>query len=147
MTWRVRPRGQRDRGFTLIEVMAVLAILGMALSIVARSGPSRSAALDLHGTADGIVGGLRLARAQAIAGNVAVPFTIGPGGYRTGAGRTNPLPEGVMAVLVAPEAAGQIVFTPDGGSAGGEVRVASRAGARTVRVGWLSGRVTADAKP
>ncbi len=139
-----------EAGFTLIEVLVVLAVLGLAAGLVAFRGPPRSAALDLRAASGEIARAMRLARTQAIAGNAAVPVVLDPAAaaYRVGAGPPRRLPAGVglSAVTVAGAGPPTITFAPDGSSSGGRVELA--AAGRRVQVGveWLTGRVVvADA--
>ena len=102
MTLRAEKPPMRDGGFTLIEILAVLTILGLAIGIMAARGPSRSPSLDVRGTADLVAGSLRRARAQAIASNSAVAFQLDPAGYRVGGETPRRLPPGVVVTLGAP---------------------------------------------
>lgn len=144
-------RGRSDSGFTLIEVLVVVAILALSVGIIAGRGPARSPGLEARGAADQVARGLRLARSRAIAGNHAVAFTLDVArrSFRVGDAPWQALPPTLdLGMLAAAEAApdpalGRIVFAPDGGATGGSIRV----GALTIGVDWLSGRVTvADAR-
>ena len=75
------PPTQRQLGFTLIEVLAVLVILALALGISAGRGPTSSPAFDARGAAEQLARSMRLARSQAIAANAdtAVGFTLSTG--------------------------------------------------------------------
>lgn len=141
---------RREGGFTLIEVLVVLAIMGMVAGLVATRGPVRSAGLDLRAAAGEVARTLRLARTQAIAANAAVPVLLDPaaGLYRVGDRPARHVPAGVVLSVVAVVGAGPptITFAPDGSSSGGRVELAS--GVRRMQVGveWLTGRVVvADA--
>src|ERR1700736_5929243 len=68
MTWRAedgRP-GTCQSGFTMIEMIVVLVVLGLMLGLVIGRGPMRSPALDARIAAPGLTQGLRLARSRAI---------------------------------------------------------------------------------
>ena len=146
MTSRSEPAGAG--GFTLIEILAVLAILGIVLSLVAMRGPGTPLVLDLRATAGQVADTLRLARARAIATNRAIDVLFDGDGHRVlpAWGGAQVLPAEIGMVLLGiggPIEAPRLVvrFTPDGGSTGGGVELV--AGQRRVRVGasWLSGHV------
>jgi general secretion pathway protein H len=141
MTSRSRlGRSGKRFGFTLIETLVVLAILGLALSIVAGFIPRGHDTLDLATNADGLANALRLARARAIARQQPVTFGAVAGGHAyvlDGAVRS--LPSSMIISLVGPQA---IRFAPDGSSSGGTVLLAAGALTRTLHVDWLTGRVS-----
>src|ERR1700739_4781132 len=87
-------KGDRDwAGFTLIETLVVLVILGLAMVVGAGVATRAHPGLDLVTGTDEVASGLRLARARAIARQAPVLFAAGPGGhgYVLG-GRLHPLP-------------------------------------------------------
>ena len=153
MIWRCRafrPDLNCCSGFTLIEVIVTLAILGFALILVAGYKPPWSSGLGLRGTASELASGLRLARSEAIASNRQVRFDLDVTGhvYRVGAGAARRLPANLSVELLTitgekrGASAGDIRFNPDGSSTGGRIALAD--GARRVAVGvdWLTGRVS-----
>ena len=159
MSWssdapRPRPAGGAA-GFTLLEMLVVLALLGLSLGLVLGAGRPVPAGTAARAAAGEIAGALRLARSQAILGNrpVAVTLDLASRRYRVGAAPDRALPPGVALGLltasgqVLGEAAGRIRFEPDGSSTGGRVTVTG--GARTVLVGvdWLSGRASVLEQP
>src|SRR5215467_12906152 len=91
-TRRLSP--ERCCGFTLIEVIVVLAILGFALALLAAYKPPWSSGLGVKGTAAALASGLRLARSEAIAHNHSVAFSLDVTGhlYRIGARPERRLP-------------------------------------------------------
>lgn len=142
-------------GFTLLEMLVVLALLGLSLGLVLGAGRPVPAGTAARAAAGEIAGALRLARSQAILGNrpVAVTLDLASRRYRVGAAPDRALPSGVALGLltasgqVLGESAGRIRFEPDGSSTGGRVTVTG--GARTVLVGvdWLSGRASVVEQP
>jgi general secretion pathway protein H len=153
MIWRCRasrPDLNRCSGFTLIEVIVTLAILGLALVLVAGYKPPWSSGLGLKGTASELASGLRLARSEAIAGNRPVAFDVDVTGhvYRVGAGAAHRLPANLSVELLTITGerrganAGDIRFNPDGSSTGGRIALADGKQRVAVGVDWLTGRVS-----
>ena len=151
MTWRSsRARSNRGSaaGFTLIEVIVVLVILGLGIGLLTTRGPLRSSALDLRAATSEITQVLRLARARAIATDRQIVVALDPAGsaFRVGSGPAQTLPRGVVleATAVQGPAAGIAAFrfAPDGSASGG--RITLTAGGRSTMVGvdWLTGRVS-----
>jgi general secretion pathway protein H len=126
----------RAAGFTLMEMLVVLVILGLMLGLVLTRGPMRSRRLDLDAAARTLADSLRLARAQAIARNQVVSVPVGPGAV---------WPAGIAAPRlpadIAVAGSGAIVFAPDGSSSGGTVTLATEGRRVQVEVNWLTGRV------
>ena len=67
-------------GFTLLETVVVVVVLGLMLTILAGFVPRRPARLELANAADTVAATLRLARARAIA--FGRPVTVRAGGRR-----------------------------------------------------------------
>jgi general secretion pathway protein H len=126
----------RAAGFTLIEMIVVLVIVGLALGLVITRGPVRSQRIDLDGSAREVMGTLRMARSRAIAQNRPVLWIGGPQGFRVDGDGGHRLASGVTLAESRP-----ISFAGDGSSSGG--RIVLRDGARDVviNVDWLTGRV------
>jgi general secretion pathway protein H len=150
MTWRSEPAAAGlAAGFTLIEMIVVLAVLALALVLIVGYKPPWSRGLDMDAGAAELAGQLRLARAEAIAGNRAVVFGIDHAGrrYRLGEAASRPLPPGldIELLTVAGErqapALGGIRFHPDGSSSGGRIVLAGKTRTVAIGVDWLTGRV------
>ncbi|GGF23642.1 general secretion pathway protein GspH [Aliidongia dinghuensis] len=156
MTWRSeiccsgRPSRRRAGGFTLIEMVVVLAIMGLVLAMVAARGPLGMRTLTARAAGNELASGFRQARARAIADNrpVEVSIDLAAHNWRIGNDRPTAFPRGLeIAVLtVAGQTRGdqlaQFRFLPDGSSTGGRVEL--KDGRRRLRVGidWLNGRVS-----
>jgi general secretion pathway protein H len=127
-------------GFTLFELMVVLAIIGLALGLLGAQPPARSARLELDGAARSLAQSLQLARARAIAENRSVAVTIGSAAYMRDGQAPQPFPPRIKAVET-----GTIRFAPDGSASGGELTLRGDSGAVQVSVAWLTGRVSTHA--
>jgi general secretion pathway protein H len=142
-------RHRRSAGFTLIELIVVLAILGSAMALIIGYRAPRGSTLGLRGTAAELASALRLARSEAIATNHPVALTIDLAAhrYRVGSAAPRAVPAGFALSLVTVSGetfgttVGAIRFNPDGSSTGGRVRVADEHRALVIGVDWLTGRV------
>jgi general secretion pathway protein H len=118
-------------GFTLIEMLVVIAIMGLVLAMVTSFRQPRSQWLQNQTAARQISEALRDAHGQAIAeGHPVAPLL--------------PHLPATMAVSVqAPP--GGIVFAPDGSASGGRILLGNGASEIVVSVDWLTGRVATHA--
>lgn len=146
MTWP--SSGSRAAGFTLIEVIVVLVILGLGMALLTTRGPLRSTALDLRAATGEITQALRLARARAIATDRQVIVALDPAGnaFRVGSSPAQTLPKGVVleATAVQGPAVGIAAFSfaPDGSASGGRISLTAGGRRAIVGVDWLTGRVS-----
>jgi general secretion pathway protein H len=139
-----RPIAGAAAGFTLIEMIIVLAVLGLVAGIVISRGPSHSATVDMRSAATRLLQGMRATRAKAIASAQAQLFTVQSAqhSYRVGNEAPQMLPRLVTLGLdVAGKPARGIAFLPDGSSSGGTVTLQSAGRKMAVTVNWLSGRM------
>lgn len=139
------------KGFTLLELLVVLALFALALLVVPPMFSSGAPQVELKSTARVFASQLRRARSQAIARNAEVTFELDVEGRRyrlVGDGATGTVPEGLTLSLVTAESErigssrGSIRFYPDGSSTGGRITLGRGERSYLVDVDWLTGRVT-----
>jgi general secretion pathway protein H len=132
-------------GFTLIEMLVVLVILGLALAIVAGFVPRGYTTVDLATGADGLANTLRLARERAVTRHQPVTFTAtADGRFYALDSETRPLPPALSLSMAGIPV---IRFFPDGSSSGGTIWLAAGGRTRLVRVDQLTGRVSVGNAP
>ncbi len=138
------------RGFTLVELLVVLAIAGLMMAVAPPLISSVMPGVELKAAARRTAGALRLAREIAIADgrDAAWVIDIDSNRYRIdGDHRGGSLPAGLDVELVAAEdemqsdSVGAIRFFPDGSSTGGRVILKRGDGGYQVGVNWLTGRI------
>jgi general secretion pathway protein H len=125
-------------GFTLMEVMVVIVVMGLLLAVVLTRGPERSPMLELRAAAGQVAQGLRLARTEAIAADRPVRFVLDPGRHGFAIdGKTEVLPPEIA--IAAPRAG--VIFMPDGSASSCMIRLALGRLRMTVKTHWLTGHV------
>jgi general secretion pathway protein H len=138
-------------GFTLIEMLVVLAILALVIALVPPLLSGGQAEAQFTAAAHEIAAGLRETRSLAIRTGRTEAFTLdlAAGTFRgAGADRAHHLPSGIrLSLLTASEDriaddAGRIRFFADGSSTGGSIRLEAGATQSDVLVDWLSGRIS-----
>ena len=135
----LRPSDQiASRGFTLVEILVVLAILALGAGLVMPMLGKRGSATTLGAAVGQVQGALRAARNAAIADGRAVMFRGDAGGYwldrfhyRLGAGER-----------VRTSGGSRISFFPSGGSSGGHVLIEGSGGRGELAVDAVTGRAT-----
>lgn len=145
----IRLRGGQA-GFTLLEMIVVVAILAFALTLIVGYRPPWSGGLGVRGAASELASALRLARSEAIArdGPVSVMIDVASHRYQVGESPSQALPPSLKIefLTLASEQhsinSAAIRFYPDGSSTGGRVTFGDRAHTLVVGVDWLNGRVS-----
>ena len=140
-----------DRGFTLVELLVVLALVGMLTAMVPLAFERLRESAQYRDTVRAVLTDIRQARYRALSEGREVRFGIDIL-QRTYGMEGRPLrilPEPlrlratVADVEVSADQKAAIRFLPDGGATGGSIEILrpSGAGAR-LTVDWLSGGVT-----
>jgi len=138
----------RDQGFTLIEILVVLAILGVAMGLIIGRGPMNSRGLQARAAAGAIAQSLRAARAQAIATDHDVQVAFDPARhvFAPDGGRPVAMAADMPFAILPPALRGPgtvrlIRFSADGSSTGGEIMLGSGHRRIGITVEWLTGQV------
>lgn len=145
-------RSTAHRGFTLIELMVVFAIMALVVAMAPVAYDKLKSGVEYRGTVRTMMTQLRAARFNAVSQGVPERFTVDLKTRTYGTERNNQeIPESVeLRTTVAdrefvPGSVASIVFLASGGSTGGSIEILRSTGAGTrLRVDWLSGRVTQE---
>lgn len=139
------------RGFSLLELLLVIAIAGLIAAVAIPSLPGALESARLRGSAGEVRATLTLARTLAVseARNRSVAFDPGRGEYGIdGDARKWLLPEGIRLAALRPEGSAaeegvvRVRFYPDGTADEAEVWISSSGGGRMrIRVDPLTGIV------
>jgi general secretion pathway protein H len=140
----------RSPGFTLIELVVVLAIIGLVLALIPGFLLRTQPGLDVEVAARAIADALRHARSQAMLSNREQVFALDLHGRLFRAGREQPLKQLDRALELRlytaqaellDAASGQIRFFPDGSSTGGVIGLSLDGQEAELRIDWLTGQV------
>ena len=137
-------RRARSAGFTLVELLVVMGIVGLILAVVLSAKP-KTAAARVAVAARAVAATLQLARTQAMATNTETVVRIDTQSRQFGLpGSMHALPRGMtVAMTVAEteriEGSGGMRFYPDGQSSGGEIVLMLDGRASRIAVNWLTG--------
>jgi general secretion pathway protein H len=145
-----RGGARRSSGFSLLEILMVMAIIAIASLLAVAVLTGGIDGLRLRSSAKEIAANLRFTRAQALSTGRPQKFVIDPRAHtwRTVRDRHGEIPRSLDIVftgtrgLQARAGEGAILFFPDGASTGGRVQLQAGAAAMNVDVAWLTGEVT-----
>lgn len=147
----------RQRGFTLIELVVVILIIGLAYTLIPKMVFSGVSGAELRSNARAVATGLRLTRDAAINTRREAVMSLDLENRQftvqndSTVHKLNDLLDVKLYTSQADlitDKMGSIRFYPDGSSNGGRVMVAAAGRGFDVDVDWLTGRVTIkDAPP
>lgn len=143
------PAGSHSAGFTLFELLAVLAIGGLVLTFAVPAITSTMPNLQMKAAARDFASTLSTARSRAIAQNRETLFIVdlsNRGYWIEGTVKSRKWPDFLRTRFftavedLRDEAQGQIIFYPDGTTTGGELTFIHEDNEISVAVDWLTGR-------
>lgn len=138
----------REDGFTLLEILVVLGIMGAVIGIVVMHGPVRSQGLQTRAAAGLLAQTFREARAAAIERSEIINVAIDPvhRSFAADRGSVHTLAPGAQISVLPPALKGPgetrlIRFSPDGSASGGAVILGTGTRRLRIDIDWLTGRV------
>jgi len=140
---------KQSAGFTLVELLVVMGIMGLILAAVISAKP-KTAATRVAVAARAVAATLQLARAQAMASNTETIVRIDTQNKQFGMARSmHSLPRGMTVAMTVAETerigdSGGMRFYPDGQSSGGEIVLMLEGRAARIAVNWLTGEPQFD---
>jgi len=145
-------RVSRAQGFSLIEVVAVIALLAIAVGVVTISFSKIFAAAKVQAASRDLVAALRYTRGQAIVKGKESTFDLdlannsyqAPGRGAVQLPKTMRLNLFTAAQEQTGEMSGSIRFYPDGASTGGHISVLMDRTEWRINVDWLTGGITRE---
>ena len=141
---------QHEDGFTLLELLVVLAVIAFATTLIPGFLLRDHSATGLDRVARAVADGLREARSRAVLANRDELFAIDVASHQFRAGEAATpvqLDRAIGLELVTARSeqvaamAGRIRFFPDGSSTGGRIVLLNEGDSRSIEVDWLTGDV------
>ena len=142
-------RRAQQGGFTLIELVAVVVLLGIALSVVSLVFSKSMNSAQIEAASRDLVAALRYTRGQAIVHSrqAALDIDLQNKTYQAPGKAIVHLPRQMRMTLLTAETeqtgstSGRIRFFPDGASTGGHISVFMGQREWRINVSWLTGQV------
>ncbi|MGB0133168.1 MAG: GspH/FimT family pseudopilin [Dokdonella sp.] len=142
----------RSRGFTMIEMIVVIVLIGIVASVVAFSFARSLDSAKVQAASRDLVAGLRYTRGQAIVKGEqkVLMLDLEKMTWQAPGRSEKELPKDMILRLttaqkeLTSESSGGIRFFPDGSSTGGNIAVVLGEREWRINVGWLTGEITLD---
>jgi len=142
-------KAARAHGFTLLEMLAVILLIGIAVAAVSVSVTQGLASARVLAASSEMAGALRATRAQAIVRAKEQVFDVDTraNSYRNVKQQDVFLPKGLRVSITSAKEdqpndhVGRIRFFPDGSSTGGRITLQSGKRQWHINVSWLTGEV------
>lgn len=142
-------RSPRARGFTLLEMLAVILLIGIAAAAVSVSVTQGLASARINAASSELAAALRAVRAQAIVKGAQQNFDVDTRSetYLNLKRQPVALPKGLKLSMTSAkddqpnDHTGRIRFFPDGSSTGGRITLTSGKREWHIDVSWLTGEV------
>jgi general secretion pathway protein H len=140
---------QRDQGFTLVEMLVVLAIMALTVAISLPYAARSNDARNLRAATELLAARLRQAQMRAVLSNEEFTLSIDldkASIIDDGSHSITPLPPGISIKITTAE--NEIIqerasfrFFPDGGATGGEIVLGSGQNIEKIAINWLTGAI------
>lgn len=146
----INRRSDREAGFSLVEMLVVLAILALVAAVTFPVALRTPPGLEIRAAAADVAATLRFVRAEALSRGEDALFSIDVEKrhfWSDKSGRRIALPKGLAVTLTTalPERIGQdlgrIRFHGDGSSTGGRILLTDGIRTVTIEADWLTGRI------
>jgi general secretion pathway protein H len=142
----------RQSGFTLVEIVAVIALIGIVLAVISLSFGKSLSGAKIQAASRDLVAALRYTRGQAIVKGkqTALDLDMQNNTYQAPGKALVQLPKDMRMTLLTATSeqtgatSGRIRFFADGASTGGHVSIFAGQREWRVNVNWLTGQVTRE---
>ncbi|MGI9409906.1 MAG: GspH/FimT family protein [Hyphomicrobiaceae bacterium] len=140
-----------EAGYTLLEMLIVVAVLAVVMSSVRLLPQSRAGSVDVAAATQLIASSLRQARNTSIRRRAIqhVYFDVNRRTVWTDSGRNRLALDRRIRMAISSarsqmrsDSVAQVRFYPNGSSSGGKVVLEGRSGAREIRINWHTGRIS-----
>lgn len=144
-----------DAGFTLLEMIAAICMIALAVTLVMPRISASRQAMKLRSTAVQLASNIKITRAAAKTANIDTVFVINTASRTyAAAGAVKPtlIPRDIALSFKAKVAEtavashGGFSFRPDGTASGGEIKLQSGSDTAMIAIDWLTGAVTLNVR-